>query len=188
MLSRARADTLPTSSLRPKPPFFLLIPVKDDEGEYQSWPSITQLLKPVCGIETKRDHFALDFDLRTLKKRVRDFIESDISDREMKARYGLRDNEWNVHQARRLLRKDASWQNTFVPCVYRPFDTRFIVYHDTILARSRGPLTAAMTKLNLGLVVPRQTKEPFGTLAINSVCTHKIVTVYDRSFLFPLYE
>jgi len=25
-------------------------------------------------------------------------------------------------------------------------------------------------------------------LAINCVCTHKIVTVYDRSFLFPLYE
>ena len=46
---------------------------------------------------------------------------------------------------------------------------------------------AAMTKHNLGLIAARQSKEPFAALASNCVCAHKIVTVYDRSFIFPLY-
>ena len=46
---------------------------------------------------------------------------------------------------------------------------------------------AGMTRPNVGLIAARQSKESFAVLATNCVCTHKIVTVYDRSFLFPLY-
>jgi hypothetical protein len=189
VLARASVDGLATHKLQPKEPFFLLVTTGGtNEEEYLRWPSLKDLAKHVCGIETKRDHFAIDFDLTTLKKRVREFIESDISNGQAKARFDLRDNEWDVHDARKALRKDPSWQDAFIPCIYRPFDERFIIYNDTILARSRGPLMASMARPNMGLVVPRQTKEDFGALAINCVCTHKIVTVYDRSFLFPLYE
>lgn len=46
---------------------------------------------------------------------------------------------------------------------------------------------AGMNKENYGLVLGRQSKEDFAALITDSVCTHKIVTVYDRSFIFPLY-
>jgi predicted helicase len=46
---------------------------------------------------------------------------------------------------------------------------------------------ASMNKKNLGLILARQTKEDFALLVTDTVCTHKIVTVYDRSFIFPLY-
>jgi len=32
-----------------------------------------------------------------------------------------------------------------------------------------------------------KSKEDFAVLSTSCVCTHKIVTVYDRSFVFPLY-
>jgi predicted helicase len=46
---------------------------------------------------------------------------------------------------------------------------------------------AGMNKDNIGIILGRQSKEDFATLLTNCVCTHKIVTVFDRSFIFPLY-
>jgi predicted helicase len=40
---------------------------------------------------------------------------------------------------------------------------------------------------NLGLLVTRQTKEPFAVLATRQISTHKIVAVYDRTSLAPLW-
>jgi len=45
-----------------------------------------------------------------------------------------------------------------------------------------------MNNSNVGLVLGRQSKREFAALVTNCVCTHKIVTVYDRSFIFPLYK
>jgi len=174
--------------LTPATPYFFFVP-KDfslkDEYEH-SW-SLPDICKGVSGIETKRDAFAIDFDRETLVQRINDFVESDCSVEEIKNRYSLRDNEWNVAEARETLRKDRSWEQSFVRCLYRPFDIRHIIYSSVILARTRGILMDSLNKPNLGLVAARQTKEDFAILATSCVCTHKIVTVYDRSFVFPLY-
>jgi len=164
--------------------------VPSDRGvdeEYQSGASIAEFWPPVCGIETKRDHFAIDIDRLALNQRITDFAESALSEDDLKQRFDVRDNDWVVVDARRRLQQEG-WADAIVPCVYRPFDLRWILYRDYVLARDRGPLMASMTQQNLGIVVPRQTKEEFGALIIDSTCTHKIVTVYDRSFLFPLYR
>jgi predicted helicase len=45
-----------------------------------------------------------------------------------------------------------------------------------------------MRKPNLSLITTRQTREPFAVLATNLVCgQHKIVSVYDGSYVFPLW-
>ncbi|MBT9143513.1 MAG: hypothetical protein DDT32_01774 [Syntrophomonadaceae bacterium] len=44
-----------------------------------------------------------------------------------------------------------------------------------------------MLRSNIALICARQTKEDFAVLVTSALCTHKIVTVYDRSFVFPLY-
>ena len=40
---------------------------------------------------------------------------------------------------------------------------------------------------NLGMVLARQSKEPFAALCASCLCTHKIVSVHDSSSMFPLY-
>jgi predicted helicase len=174
--------------LKPIAPYFFFVP-KDFslQEEYERGWLLTDVFKGVSGIETKRDAFAIDFNRNTLVERIGDFVDCDCAIEEIKDRYSLRDNEWNVAEAREALRADRSWEGSFVPCLYRPFDIRNIIYSDVILARTRGILMDSMNKPNLGLIAARQTKEDFAILAAPCVCTHKIVTVYDRSFMFPLY-
>ncbi len=174
--------------LTPTAPYLFFVP-KDFslQKDYDLGWSLADILKGVSGIETKRDAFAIDVDRQPLIDRIKDFVDSDSSIEEIKDRYFLRDNEWDVAQAREILKRDRSWENSFVSCLYRPFDIRNIIYSDVILARTRGVLMGSLNKPNLGLIAARQTKEDFAVLATSCVCTHKIVTVYDRSFVFPLY-
>jgi len=154
---------------------------------YNAGIKISELFSGTSGIETKRDHFALDFYKDVLEDRISDFVCTDYSPDERKSKFNLRDNEWIVDDAALELRKRPEWKTSFHKCLYRPFDLRWIVYSDIILSRDRGTLMAGMNNPNIGLITPRQTKEGFSTLVSNTVCTHKIVTVYDRSFIFPLY-
>ncbi len=169
-------------------PYYFFVPKNfDSKKDYESGFKIDGLMKNVSGIETKRDHFAIDLELSKLTNRISDFIENDYTPEERKRKFDLRDNEWIVEDAVKILRNDSSWKHSFVPCLTRPFDTRSIIYNGTILSRDRGLLMAGMNYDNYGLVLGRQSKEDFAALITNSVCTHKIVTVYDRSFIFPLY-
>ena len=156
-------------------------------AEYCCGWGLPEISSGISGIETKRDNFAIDWNPDALRKRIADFVDGDYSDAERKDKFGVRDNEWVVAEGVQALREDRTWESSIVPCVHRAFDRRWIVYSPVILARDRGRLMAGMVGDNVGLVAPRQTKEEFGVLAIDTVCTHKIVTLYDRSFLFPLY-
>ena len=100
-------------------------------------------MKGVSGIETKRDHFAIDFDLNILKERITDFVTSDFSSIERKRKFDLRDNEWVVDHAVDELRQNNDWKKSFEKCLTRPFDIRYIIYNSTILSRDRGNLRKA---------------------------------------------
>ncbi len=170
-----------------KPNYFFVPKNFDEIKNYETGFNVDELMNGVSGIETKRDHFAIDYDLKTLKNRITDFVLNDFLPAERKNKFDLRDNEWVVEDAVNELRKNPSWKNSFVSCLTRPFDLRWIIYNGIILSRDRGNIMAGMNKSNFGLVLGRQSKEDFATLITNCVCTHKIVTVYDRSFIFPLY-
>lgn len=187
-LAREDVSRVAWANGAPAPPMHFLHP--PDEGpadEYAGFPSLAALMSGISGIETKRDHFAIDLARDALRARVADFVDGPMSTGELKLRYDLRDNEWDVAGAREFLRNNRSWEQGTVPCLHRPFDRRWIIYNDTILARTRRPLMENLTRPNVGLVAARQTKEGFAVLATDCVCTHKIVTVYDRSFAYPLY-
>jgi predicted helicase len=170
-----------------KPNYFFVQKNFDKISDYEEGFKVDELMNGVSGIETKRDHFAIDFDLEKLRLRINDFIENEYSEIERKKKFDLRDNEWIVEDAVKELKKQKKTSIAFVPCLTRPFDLRWIVYNRIILSRDRGYLMAGMNKYNLGIILGRQSKEDFATLLTKSVCTHKIVTVYDRSFMFPLY-
>jgi predicted helicase len=185
---QSRINNMKWTKLKEEPPNLFFVP-KDftNEDEYRLGIKIDELMKGISGIETKRDHFAIDFELNILKSRITDFVTGIYSPEERKKKFLLRDNEWVVEDAVKSLTTETSWQNSYVPCVTRPFDKRWTIYDKRILSRDRGELMAGMNKDNFGIVLGRQSKEAFSSLIINSVCTHKIVTVYDRSFIFPLY-
>jgi len=187
-LSENSIQTIEWNKLDYKEPNYFFV-YKDFtlQKDYDKGFQVNSLMKSVSGIETKRDHFALDFNENILKERIEDFVFGNYSDSERKNKFNVRDNEWVVEDAVKILQNDKTLSSSFHKCLYRPFDNRWIVYSKIILSRDRGNLMAGMNNENFGLISSRQTKEDFSTLITNNVCTHKIVTVYDRSFLFPLY-
>jgi predicted helicase len=74
------------------------------------------------------------------------------------------------------------------PILYRPFDTRFIVYDPSVVTRSR---TDVMRHLlageNLGMICTRQTRDMWDVHATRAICGHKSCSAYDINTLFPLY-
>jgi predicted helicase len=75
--------------------------------------------------------------------------------------------------------------------LYRPFDTRFIVYHKQIVTRPRSEVMQHMTaSKNLGIVANRQIMD--GPIRHNWVTQsmadlHIIQTAHASAYIFPLY-
>ncbi len=179
-------------TLSPQSPFYLFVPQdRDLRAEYEEGRQVTEIL-PVnnLGLNSHRDHFAIDFDEAKLRQRISEMRTTAISDQEFAEKYGLTDNrDWQLAKARRLLRTDAAWQSHFIPCIYRPFDFRYCYLSEAAMDYPRPDLNHHfLGGRNLGLVTTRQTREPFAALVVDKVCgQHKIVATYDGSSIFPLY-
>lgn len=174
--------------ITPRDPDFSLLPqAEESDAVLRSSISINDMLPAICGIETKRDHFAIDFDSQALSRRLDEFCSHGGSEEEIKKQFQVHDNDWNVIEAKDLLKRDG-WKQFIRPCSVRPFDERSVIYCDFVLARSRGNEMASMRSGNIGIIVTKQTKEDFGVFVADEVITHKYVSAYDRSFIGPLFE
>jgi predicted helicase len=178
--------------LKPEKPSYLFIPQDNDlRIEYEMGNSIIDIM-PInaIGMNSHRDYFAIAFDALTLKERIQDLVSTHLNDDDIVSKYGLTNTpDFKLSRARNALRKATKLDQIIVPCLYRPFDQRVVLYHTEILDRPRTEINYHfVNKDNIGLVTTRQTREPFAVLATNRVCgQHKIVATYDGSSIFPLY-
>jgi len=128
------------SELNPVSPFYLFIP-QDARlfDEYQNGWKITEMM-PLnnVGIVTSRDNLVFDFDEKTLRTRIRDFCDLSKSDNEIKTTYLSKKDKLDLMDVRRKLTRDNNKiSESFVKCLYRPFDIRHLFYNDIVIERSR---------------------------------------------------
>jgi len=178
------------AELSPQEPRFFFIP-RDlaQQSEYEQGWSIADIF-PVnsSGIKTHRDHFVIDFDRDSLQDRVADFRNPDLSYEQVKDQFGLCDTrDWKLSEARHILQTDPNWQAAFQEVLYRPFDTRWLCYHDAMLDWPRREVMQHMLEDNLALVATRQTRDPFAVLLISCLSDHKCMAAYDTNTILPLY-
>jgi predicted helicase len=97
---------------------------------------------------------------------------------------------WKLKSSREKLRNDKDWENSFERILYRPFDVKWIFYHDVLVERSRRNVMKHMMRENLGLITNRLVNSGFKhILCTNTIindCTVSLETK-ERSYLFPLY-
>jgi predicted helicase len=121
--------------------------------EYMQGFSVAELF-PVntVGVVTSRDKFVIADSKTELAKRLEDFLALDVV--QAKYTYELRENKsWTVAQAQ----KHQYDPSNIVPISYRPFDNRFIYYHNDFIERSReSVMTNFINTQNLSLVFRRQ--------------------------------
>lgn len=126
------------------------------KAEYMQGFSVAELFpKNTTGIVTMGDSFIIDMDKKVLEKRVADFLENDISDKALQAKYELGKNyaKWIVDNKKKI----AHAQGTIAPFAYRPFDTRFTYFDKNLVWRTREQVMKHFVAgENVGLEVCRQ--------------------------------
>ena len=177
----------------PHPDFYLFIPTDNKlANHYYSFEKINEIF-PVnsVGIVTARDNFVIDFDKKKLERRIEDFRNLKIDDEIIKQTYDLNENQsWKIKEQREKLKKDFDWKDSITKILYRPFDERWILYHDEMIERSRKEVMHHMLKENVGLILSRQLDKSgilpaFITYQI--IDAHSITSAVSISYLFPLY-
>jgi very-short-patch-repair endonuclease len=133
--------TTPWQPIQPQTPFYFFIP-RDTENirYYLKWPQITKIF-PLNGVgmTTARDKFVIDFDDNNLLNRIRAFKHSDFDDEGLHRAFNIRVKKgWSIRKAWKQLQSiaDEDLRSFIQPVLYRPFDERYIFYHDAVVWRT----------------------------------------------------
>lgn len=139
---------------------------------------------------TARDEFVIDLDKGKLLNRIRLFKHSKQTDDELHTIFDINKKEgWSIRKAWNMLQdvSDSELEQLILPVLCRPFDVRWIFYHDSLVWRTVKKVMLHMVNENLAVITPRQFKEQPGAFVTQHIATHKTVSVYDINNLFPLY-
>ncbi|MBD3306920.1 N-6 DNA methylase [candidate division KSB3 bacterium] len=153
--------------------------------EYETGWSVSKIFHNFgSGLNTDRDALCIDFDRDLLIQRMKIFFSGEYNENFRKKYRLYPSSSYNPEERRKIM---TFSEECVRKCLYRPFDTRNIYYQIGFTSRPMFDVMKHMFFNNLGMVITRQTKEPFAALCSSNICTHKIVAIYDRSSLFPLY-
>lgn len=178
--------------ITPKTEFYFFI--QRDERllkSYDKFLKITEIF-PVnsVGVVTSRDEFVIDFDKKVLERRVGMLTDKKLPDEILKQAFSLKDKEnWKIAKARENIRNDRDYKNAFVQILYRPFDMRWIFYHDEVVERSRKEVMRHMLNDNLAILSARSNKSPVMDhfFCSKMITETKCSESTTQSYIFPLY-
>ena len=163
-----------TSAIKPTEPFYFLNQSKSDLAEEESYLGFLSLPdwfnEHVSGIGTSRDSFAIDIDRRVLELRIRDYLNPNFSDDEIKAKYQLEDaTSWSIAASRQECMREGLKPELFQRISYRPFVEAWVYMSKALVWRTRGRIMASMNSGgNIGLVSVRQVAEEHFSHALSA--------------------
>lgn len=177
----------------PYPEFYLFIPTDNKlANHYYSFEKIIDIF-PVnsVGIVTARDNFVIDLDKKKLERRIEEFRNPKIDDQIIKQTYNLKENQsWKIKEQREKLRKDLDWKDSITRILYRPFDERWILYHDEMIERKRKDVMRHMLKENIGLIFHKreELQIPYTHFMVtDKIIEHGGLSSKTTCYLAPLY-
>ena len=144
------------------------------------------------GVCTHNDGLLTDVTREALEDRLARLEDPTIPDDVLSRELGMPDGKyWRMSRERAKLRA-YPWRQAVVPYLYRPFTWNWIVYQPDLMEIGRGGASKPVMehllhRANVALLTTRQTRDPFGALATADVCSHKSLSAYDGTYVFPLY-
>ncbi len=181
--------------LKPESPWYFFVPRNIEKIQYYlKWKRINEIF-PVngVGITTARDNFVIDFNKSSLLNRIRLFKNSKFSDKELHQFFQINKKQgWDIRKAWNTLQEisDNELEKYIATITYRPFDHRYIFWHDAVVWRTVKQIMQHMFKENLGLITVRQVAEGvFNHSFITENIIESRVTLSNKgiAYLFPLY-
>lgn len=179
--------------LKPMPSGFFFVP-KDfsAQAEYEKGFAVNALFKKYnSGIQTKCDNLAIKFTKKELETVAVDFLTMKVSELKEKYSFKRETSGWNFTRAKDdLMRKKFQYMDI----LYRPFDTRKIIYAGNSSGFIGRPRYKTMRHIlagnNLGLITVRQVAENIfnHVLVAENIVDLRITTSNKGTgYFFPLY-
>jgi predicted helicase len=202
MLSESDLSSTPWRQFAPAPPFYEFVPVKGRaRKEYDDGWRITDIF-PVGsnGVQTSRDSLVVDFEKNSLLRRIERFLDTDLSDAEVRAEFfGAKSvanylpgdtRGWKLGAVRAAVQQDRRWRQTVGPYLYRPFDRRVLLYHPRMVDWPRTEVMRHLQKRNRAICIGRAGLVAAGpwdlVYCAGEICDHNLF--YRGSSLnSPLY-
>ena len=146
-------------AIKPVTPWYFLVK-KDFENieQYEKWFTISDIF-PVnsTGVKTHRDDLVISTSLNDLENRMRQFRNLKFGEEFIREAYNVKEiGEWSLKESRIKASKDSDFIEKICLITYRPFDTRYIIYSEDVIERSRRDVMQHMLKENLSLCYMRQ--------------------------------
>ncbi len=185
--------------LKPTSPFYLFVPQDVTlRDEYEQYWKVTDMM-PLhgVGITTARDEFVIDHDRDALLNRIMLFKKAPLSDDELHETFNIRKKKgWDIRKAWQMLPniEDDDFDKYLKEISYRPFESRYIYYHDAVVWRTvKKIMQHILAGENLGLITCRQKSQPSQTWSLVGI-TNQIIEscaisnkTKEINTLFPLY-
>jgi len=164
-------------------PWYFLIPKNTSHiKQYLNWPKIIEIFTVNgVGMTTARDNFVIDFENRAVENRIRLFKNSKYDDEDLHKFFQINKKKgWDIRKAWNMLQhiSDSELNNFIYAITYRPFDNRYIFWHDSVVWRTVKRVMRHMLEENISLCFMRQ-------FSGNIPYSHFLVTEYmvdNRTF------
>lgn len=147
--------------------------------EYQKGFSAEEIfIKNTTGVVTMGDSFIVDENRDVLNRRMNEFLYNDISEIELKNKYGLGKNyaKWIVSNKKKI----ENTEDKIIPFAYRPFDIKYTYFDNNLVWRTRADVMQNfLISNNVGLVLMRQATDD---ASYNHVIVSK--NIVDNRFMY----
>ena len=193
-LNKHNINNVKWEKINPNSKFYLFTQSNELLFEkYNSYSKVTDLFNLSSnGLFTARDSFVIDFDLKKIEKRINEFVDLKVDTDFLTQTYGLKENKnWKISEKRQKLKQINDLEKYYTQILYRPFDIRWIFYHDDLVERSRKSLMSNMLNENLAFCIGRQFSVIGSNIYDIVFISENIVdlNLYRRGgeLVFPLY-
>ena len=181
---------------KPSSPYYLFLPQNTELAkEYEVGWLVTKIFNIYAStVTTARNDFSMAYDSETLVKRISDLKDKSTDDEVIREKYGLKDvSYWTLAEARKQLFELKNVPSFVKPYCYRPFDFRFVFYHEAVCERLRPEVMRHMKQDNLALLTHRpQSPSEFSYAYCTNMISDQCVAANKtggggNSFQFPIY-
>jgi len=178
--------------IKPQSPYYFFVKQDTEKiKKYLDWRKIVEIF-PInsVGIVTSRDKFVIDFKKNELRNRILQFKNLSQPDDIIARAYNLKNkSNWKIQYSRKKVKDLNDYENYIKEILYRPFDNRYIFYHQSLIERMRLDVMRHMLKDNIGLITARSNKSSdmdhffITDIMMETKCGERTT----QSAIFPLY-
>jgi hypothetical protein len=190
MLSQQTLGSTPFQVIDPQAKYFYFVPPPKTplEATWKTWAPCDEVFpQQTTGCETGFDKLMIGFNEDELLGRVKSFAN-------LKSTKAAEEGGFSVgkgHAKKLFGIRDSLGRQTakdIKPFQLRAYDMRSAFLRKKVLKTNSFGVLAHLSRESPALVTTRQTKEKFAAMAITGFCGHKLVSSYDRTYVFPLFK